>query len=91
MLSRQAARSIRAAGPDISIGTKLGYIDTTGTLVIDAEYDEPKGSDASMFKSGIAEVRKGDETFFINKKGEKVHPQVELARLGEFRRCPARR
>lgn len=46
---------------------KWGYIDYTGKIVIDTIYD-----DAYNFSEGLAHVKKGTESWFINKKGEKV-------------------
>jgi hypothetical protein len=44
-------------------GGKWGYINKTGEIVVDPEYDE-----ASSFKDGQAEVFRGDEKIVILKK-----------------------
>ncbi len=49
------------------INNKYGYIDSSGNIVIPVIYDK-----ASKFINGIAEVKIGDETFCINRKGEKI-------------------
>jgi hypothetical protein len=51
---------------------KWGYIDTTGNLVIPAEFES-----ASPFSEGLGAINQCDEGFFIDKTGKKVT-------LGEF-------
>ena len=47
-------------------GSKWGYIDSQGYLIIDTIYDSVK----SFSENGIARVKKGAEYSYINKKGE---------------------
>ena len=47
--------------------SKWGFIDVNGNEVIPLIYD-----DVNAFNCGIAKVRKGEDTFYINTKGEKI-------------------
>ena len=44
-----------------------GYIDKTGTMII-----EPQFSEAGSFLNKFAKVKKGNDAFFINSKGELI-------------------
>lgn len=48
-------------------GTRLGYIDASGTVAIPAKYD-----DASIFEDGLAYVKEGDRWFYIDATGKIV-------------------
>ncbi len=50
----------------IRTGAKWGFIDTKGVVKIPAKYDEIK----IFFSRGIAEVRAGEEYFYIDKTGK---------------------
>ena len=47
---------------------KWGYIDESGQIIIAFQYDEI----VSDFANGKAQVKVNNETFFINKKGERM-------------------
>lgn len=47
------------------IGTKWGYINTQGTIQIPIAFDE-----AGAFKYGVAEVKIGSRTFYIDRSGK---------------------
>lgn len=49
------------------IGSKYVYINMQGKIVLAGDYDE-----ARSFKDGVAKVTKGNSTYMINTKGEKV-------------------
>ena len=51
--------------PIKNIQDKFGFIDTSGTWIINAQYD-----DAAEFKEGVAAVCKNDSCFFIDKEGK---------------------
>jgi hypothetical protein len=48
-------------------GTKIGYVDTEGRVIIPTEYDY-----GTHFSQGMADVKKGDKHFFIDKTGRCV-------------------
>ena len=49
-----------------------GYVDTLGDWVIDSIYD-----DARAFGDGLARVKKDDQWFFINRRGNRVDIGIE--------------
>jgi hypothetical protein len=51
----------------VKLGKKIGYVDGQGRLAIPIDYNY-----GTHFQDGVAEVKKGDKHFFINKKGECV-------------------
>ncbi len=48
----------------ILLKRRWGFIDTTGRLVISAEYDA-----VGIFKDGLAEVLRGKVSAYVNKNG----------------------
>lgn len=59
----------------VSIAGKYGFINTSGKVKIEASFDG-----VSDFKQGLARVRKGNNEYFINKKGNKVGASFEQVR-----------
>ena len=58
----------------VQLGDKFGYIDKTGTIVI-----EPKYEDACFFSEGLACVKYGGKYGYINKIGHLIiEPQFEI-------------
>lgn len=57
----------------IVTGRGVGFIDTTGKVVIEAIYD-----DASYFSEGLAWVRSGDEWAYIDRDGKVVFNRVTI-------------
>ena len=51
----------------VKFGDKWGFIDSTGKIIIEADFDTAKS-----FSNGLAAVNKGKECFFIDKSGEKI-------------------
>ena len=59
----------------VVVGGKYGYIDKTGKLVINPQFD-----DAHDFSKGLARVRIGDKWGYIDKTGKYViNPQFDGA------------
>ncbi len=61
---------------------KWGYIDSTGTFVIEAKYDQ-----AEDFAEGLALVKSDSQQYFINRKGETViqfKPDEKIEIRGSF-------
>ena len=52
---------------------KYGYINTKGNITIDYQFDS-----ANSFSKGLANVTKDSESYFIDKKGNKVHEVNEI-------------
>jgi WG containing repeat len=46
---------------------KMGYMDTTGKIIIPAKFDE-----ADSFENGYARVAVGDEAYIIDKAGQRI-------------------
>lgn len=63
----------------IPVGEKWGYIDNTGKVVIQPQYDE-----VHFFSEGLAAVRMGDNWGFINDKGIMVIPPRFTEIASEF-------
>jgi hypothetical protein len=61
------AQSFSEGLAPVKIGTKWGYINPVGQLVIKAQFE-----DAAQFSEGLAAVKTGGKVGFINPKGEWV-------------------
>jgi len=61
-----AGRAFHDGAAAVRIGTKWGFIDNKGKTIIPAKYDEVK----EQFKRGIAEVKLGEEYYYIDKTGK---------------------
>lgn len=53
----------------VQMNGKWGYIDTKGEIQIECQFDSVS---LTGFSNGKAKVYKGSESFYINKKGEKI-------------------
>ncbi|MCU0445986.1 MAG: WG repeat-containing protein [Microscillaceae bacterium] len=51
----------------VRLGNQVGYVDTEGRVAVPIVY-----SYGTHFRDGVAEVKKGEKHFFINKKGDCV-------------------
>lgn len=85
-----SADAARAAATEvlypIAIGESHGAIDRSGKVVIPAEYDQPV-----VFKDGIARVRKGSRTAYLDVAGKRlIEPQEMTDALFTEGLAPAR-
>lgn len=64
-------KSKRYGGEQKMVGGKWGFLDASGNPVVNAEYDY-----VYDFENGVAKVRLGDQTYWIDKNGNKTAPPV---------------